>query len=53
MRFHIKKEKEEEEEEDWRKRSLGSNPSHGSEIFAFAFVCYYMIDFIYECGKQG
>ena len=28
-------------------RSLGSSPSHGSLLFAFISMCYYMIYFIY------
>ena len=34
-------------------RSCGSIPSHGSLLFAFISMCYYMIYFIYGCGKLG
>ena len=34
-------------------RVLGSIPSKGSLLFAFISMCYYMIYFIYGCGKLG
>ena len=34
-------------------RGPGSIPSHGSLLFAFISMCYYMIIFIYGCGKLG
>ena len=34
-------------------RGPGSIPSHGSSLFAFISLCYYMIYFIYGCDKLG
>ena len=34
-------------------RGPGLIPSHGSLLFAFISMCYYMIYFIYGCGKLG